>query len=197
MVILIIDLCSGSSDPSLQIQNQLKIKYNFSISVKLTDKFPNIKSFQRTQKLSNGSIDFCVEPIDATNVSSNLKGFRTLFTSFHHFKPDNAKKILQDAVSQKVAIGIFEMTERNPCRIFMGLLIPSHVLLMTPFVRPFKWSRFFLTYCIPMAPFISLWDGIVSHLRTYSLEELDTLISEINSIGYVGKRGKSSQKGLG
>ena len=52
------------------------------------------------------------------------------------------------------------------------LLVPLMVLLTTPFIRPFRWSRLLWTYLIPVVPFVSLFDGLVSNLRTYNVREL-------------------------
>ena len=41
----IIDLCSGGSGPLPQIQQNMEKNENFSVSVTLTDKYPNIKKF--------------------------------------------------------------------------------------------------------------------------------------------------------
>ena len=55
------------------------------------------------------------------------------------------------------------------------LLAPIVVLLLTPAIRPFRWSRLFWTYVIPAVPALVLFDGIVSCLRIYSPEELRAL----------------------
>ncbi|WP_133513134.1 hypothetical protein [Candidatus Thiosymbion oneisti] len=168
----IIDLCSGGGGALLQIQ-EILAQEKQPVSIMMTDKYPNLEAFRRVRRLSNGQIDFYPESIDATSVPDNLEGIRTLFTCFHHFRPDVGRKILQDAVDKKFAIGIFEFTERKISNVIkMILFAPIIVLFQTPFVRPFKWSRLVLSYIIPLAPFIYSWDALVSHLRTYSVEEL-------------------------
>jgi hypothetical protein len=73
------------------------------------------------------------------------------------------------------------------------LTLPLIALLTTPFIRPFRWSRLFWTYIIPAIPFVLCFDGIVSCLRTYSVEELHTLIAGVNATssdtGYVWEVG--------
>jgi len=44
------------------------------------------------------------------NVPAELKGLRTMFTSFHHFLPEEARAVLQNAVDAGEGIGIFEIT---------------------------------------------------------------------------------------
>lgn len=179
----IIDLCAGGGGQMLSIQKMLT-QEDYPVSITLTDKYPNIEAFERTQKVSNNQIGFIAESVDVTNVNADITGFRTLFSSFHHFRPEQAKKILQDAVDKKAAIGVFEFTERTTKNIIQSIiLVPFLVLFLTPFVRPFKWSRLFWTYVIPLAPFIVTWDAFVSYLRTYSPEELKEMTSEIKTEG--------------
>ena len=65
------------------------------------------------------------------------------------------------------------------------------VWLITPFIRPFSWSRLFWTYVIPVLPFLVAHDAAVSCLRTYSLAELDELTAGIGGPGWRWERGRS------
>ena len=60
-------------------------------------------------------------------------------------------------------------------------LIPLAVLMVTPFIRPFRPSRLLWTYLVPVVPFIVLFDGIISCLRTYNPSELEALTAELTS----------------
>lgn len=185
----IVDLCSGGGGtllPFLEILN----KQGYTVSITLSDKYPNIEAFQKIHQLSNQHIDFYSEPVDVTNVPDELKGIRTLFSAFHHFQPDMAQKILQDAVNKKAAIGIFEFTERKFSRVLYMLQVALKVFFDTPHIRPFKWSRLFWTYIIPIVPLVYIWDGTVSQLRTYSVEELQKMVSVINGENYCWEIGK-------
>ena len=176
----IIDLCSGSGGPWLQIYPPLKSDIS-SLTVILTDKYPNFTAFKRNSELSTYNLNFYSESVDVTNVPRELKGFRTLFSSFHHFTPDVAKQILQDAVDKGTGIGIFEFTDRNWVNMIVKMLFlgPLLILLLTPFIRPFKFSRIFFTYILPLIPIFFVWDGLVSHWRTYTPEELEQMIQEL------------------
>jgi hypothetical protein len=119
-----------------------------------------------------------------------LQGFRTLFTCFHHFRPDTAREILADAVRQRHGIGVFEATERRLSAILGMLLTPLVVLLVTPAIRPFRWSRLFWTYLVPLVPLIVLFDGIVSCLRTYTPEELRSMVRDLGETEYEWEIGR-------
>lgn len=182
----IIDLCSGASGPWTHLQEQSPV------TVTLTDKYPNIKTFERISKVSKGQIRYIVESVDATNVPAYLKGVRTIFTGFHHFRPKFAKAILQNAVDQQVAICIFEFTERRLQNLLLTPLItPLTIFLTTPFMKPMTLSRFFWTYIIPVVPLAISWDSIISNLRTYSIQELKEFTSTVKGDGYIWEIGKT------
>lgn len=190
----VIDLCSGAGGPWLDIGRQLEVEENYPVAVTLTDKYPNREAFRRASNVSNGSISHVEYPVDATDVPSHLKGFRTLFAGFHHLKPGAAKKVLQDAVEDGEGIGIFEITERSarvlaPTPLLVPLLF-AFVWLATPFLRPFKWTRLVWTYVVPVIPIFFIWDATISNLRTYSFEEVKKLIEELGCEGYAWEFGR-------
>jgi hypothetical protein len=187
-----VDLCSGGGGPWLWIQSEATALQDGALPVYLTDKFPNLKAFDRAKKLSQGMIDYSPEPIEATNLPASLAGFRTIFSSFHHFPPAQAAAMLEDAVAKRQGIGIFEMARRRPRTIFFTFLVPLGALITTPFARPFRLSRLIFTYLIPIIPLVLWIDGILSCLRAYLPEELSTMCSRINAPGYAWKTGESS-----
>lgn len=173
----IIDLGSGGGGPWVGLSRELEVKRP-EFEVFLTDLYPNRRGLSRvTRKRKN--LHFIKDPVNALKVPSELKGFRTMFLSFHHFRPEQALGILQDSVNARSGIGIFEGQERSFASILAMALSPVTVLLTTPFIRPFRWSRIIFTYLVPIIPIIVLWDGVVSSFRTYSVEEMKELISRV------------------
>jgi hypothetical protein len=175
----IIDLGSGGGGGLIWLNEELR-KSIPEVKILLTDFYPNIPAFEYTKKQAD-NIDYIHEPVDARQVPSSLTGLRTQFLSLHHFRPTDAKQILQNAVDTNQSIGIFEAQERSVPSLLAMLFSPLTVLLTTPFIRPFKFGRIIFTYLIPIVPIFVLWDGIVSALRTYSVDELNTLIGELNN----------------
>lgn len=174
----IIDLASGGGGSWLWLNSELK-KDNPSLQILLTDYYPNIKAFERTKKLAD-NIDYVKTSVDARNVPKELKGLRTQFLSLHHFKPEDARLILQNAVNSNSPIAIFEGQERSLPSIIAMFFSPITVLLTTPFIRPFSLGRLFFTYLIPIVPLLVWWDGIVSSLRTYSIDEMNALVNSLD-----------------
>ena len=97
--------------------------------------------------------------------------FETLFTAFHHFKPDDAKRILADAAAKRRTIVVIEPFERAnlPLMTVAGFV---RGIIATPFVGQMTPARFLWTYPIPISAAVLAWDGAVSCLRAYQPNEM-------------------------
>jgi hypothetical protein len=175
----VVDLCSGGGGPWLRLTREFEKQENLSLGVCLTDKYPNLEAFERARSSTHQKVAFCAQAIDATRVPTTLKGFRTMFSSFHHFAPEDARRVLVDAVSTGQGVGIFEAAKRCPRTMALIFWVPLMALGLTPLIRPFRWSRLFWTYIIPIVPFVLWFDGLVSCLRSYSQQELRELVEAV------------------
>jgi hypothetical protein len=191
----IIDLCSGGTGPWVRLREQLD-QAGLNVKVTLTDKFPNPEAIQKWSEASAEGIAYLAEPVDATNVPVHLKGTRTIFEGFHHFRPQQAKLILQDAFEKGEAIGIYEASLKSPQAPIIFLLSPLMTLLgylfMTPFIKPRTWARFLWTYLLPIVPLATCWDGLVSFLRVYSPQGLKALTEPLQRNGYRWEVGQAA-----
>jgi len=176
----IIDVASGGGGGLVKIAEQLK-KSIPHLKIILSDYYPNIEAFKKTKVTQDEVFEYIEDSVNAMDVPSYLKGFRTQFLSFHHFKPAAAKAILQNAIDNNQPVGIFEVQQRNFKNLLQTLLSPISVLLVTPFIKPFKVDRIIFTYLIPLFPLVTLWDGVVSVFRTYTVQELKQMISELRN----------------
>lgn len=177
----IVDLCSGGGGPCVNLMQSIDGLQPGGPEICLTDLYPNLESFDKLRSQHLDRISFSADPIDATNVPPHLTGFRTLFTAFHHFPPGIAQAVLRDAVEKRQGIGVFEYTRRNLLNIIaMSICAPILMVLCTPFVKPFRMSRLFWTYVIPLLPAAITYDGVVSCLRTYTPQELTAMVSGID-----------------
>jgi len=175
----IIDLGSGGGGGLLWLNSEL-LKEVPDLKITLTDFYPNIRAFEYTRKQA-GNFDFRTASVDARKVPPELKGVRTQFLSLHHFKPEDAKLILQNAVDSNSSIAIFEGQERSVMSIIGMLLSPLTVFVTTPFIKPFNFGRLFFTYIVPLVPLFTIWDGVVSSLRTYSVKEMNQLVARLEN----------------
>ena len=175
----LVDLCSGGGGPLPTLQRLLREQKGLEVTATVTDLYPNSERLRRLEAQSGGRITAAVEPVDATNVPASLRGFRLISNAFHHFAPDQARGILADAVAKKQGIAVLEVVERSASGIlgvFFGSLIGT---LATPFLRPWRPSRLVLGWVIPLIPFNIFFDGIVSCLRAYSVDELQELVAGV------------------
>lgn len=188
----IVDLCSGGGGPWFSLTQELE-RVGLTPKVVLTDLFPNHEAFAAAAAACP-RIRSCPEPVDASAMPPELVGFRTLFTSFHHFRPNTARAILADAVRNRAGIGIFEFTYRIPWLLALLLVVPSLIgiiliaplmLFVMPFVRPVRFAPLFFTYVVPilplLMPLIGVWDGAVSCLRTYTVAEMLEMAHSVSS----------------
>jgi hypothetical protein len=176
----IVDLCAGGGGPWQRMLPALAAN-GAHCEVLLTDRYPNPEAIQGMQPelLRAGRLAYHPRPVDAFAVPAELTGFRTIFSAFHHFPPAAAGALLRDAVRQGAPIAVFEATQRSAVSLVAILFAPLFVLLVTPLIRPFRWSRLILTYLIPLIPLMVLWDGVVSCLRSYSVAELEAIVAAI------------------
>jgi hypothetical protein len=167
----VVDLCSGGGGPILSLYEEL-ISDHDQIQFTLTDKYPNIKAFQRLSSQYPSGIRYVADPVEATNVPRDLDGVRIMFNAFHHFPPESAQLVLENAVQAQQSIGIFEFVERNLLVLVSFLFVPVVVLFATPFIRPFRLERLVWTYLIPLVPLACCWDGLISVCRAYTVTEM-------------------------
>lgn len=172
----VIDLCSGGSGPMIPIQRELEAR-GVLVPILATDKFPNSTVMAALSKKTGGRVTGKSESLDATKLPDSLTGLRTLFNSFHHFGPELARQILADAYRKRQPIAVFEVTDRAASKVvlsFPASFIGVYLLLFK--MRPWRPSWWFLTWILPVLPLSIAWDGLVSHLRTYTELELARLV---------------------
>jgi hypothetical protein len=192
----IVDMCSGGGGPWLDLSLKLKPRQLNgeppALQIWLTDKYPNLGAFKKVRAASENRIAYYAGSVDAMKVPRELQGLRTMFTSFHHFSPEQARAILQNAVDAGEGIGVFELTRRAWSTI--GLMFGWVLMLFigTPWIRPFRWSRLLWTYLVPIIPLAMLFDGVVSCLRTYRPEELRAMVEQLTAGGYRWEMGELS-----
>jgi len=188
----IVDMCSGGGGPWLDLCRKLHGNPP-GLHIWLTDKYPNLGAFQKVRAASENQITFYPDSVEAMNVPRELKGLRTMFTSFHHFAPDEARAILQNAVDAGEAVGIFEIARRAWSTIGLTFAFVLMLFVCTPLIRPFRWSRLLWTYLVPIIPVVLLFDGVVSCLRTYRPHELREMVEKLSASKYRWEIGEHSR----
>jgi hypothetical protein len=177
----VIDVCSGSGGPWPALLPALRAQ-GVDVEVLLTDRFP-------APPTADG-IPRHPAPVDARAVPADLRGCRTMFTALHHFRPVEAEAVLRDAANGRVPFAAFEFTARTRGNA-AGMLFSPLLVWRDTARLPRERGRWLWTYPLPAVPALYLWDGLVSHLRTYTPAELRQLAAAATVPGYTWDVGTS------
>ena len=191
----IIDLCSGASGPWPHLIEILKEK-DIDVDVKLTDKFPNQSAIARLRERPVSGLHYLEDSVPADKVPEKLTGLRTMFSGFHHLRPEEAHLVLKDAAEKRQAICIFDgVSARDSIGSFLLLLIIPPIVLTFMFllsftIKPTTGTRILFHTLIPIVPIVMAWDAAVSLTRAYKRSEMEELTSKIQVPGYSWEIGK-------
>jgi hypothetical protein len=190
----VVDLCSGGGGPWPGLHDELAA--GSPLHLRLTDRYPNARLLAGlngdapdSSASARSSISLQMEPVDARAVPVELHGFRTVFSSFHHFDPGVARAILADAFARREGIAIFEGARRDAWTMTAVLAVPFLALREAAVARPARFSRILWTWIVPVVPAILLIDGILSCLRSYSLDDLRELTTGLSAPDYTWQVG--------
>src|SRR5688572_7974641 len=141
----IIDLCAGAGGPLLEIGRILRDELSCPVEIVLTDLYPNAAAFKRIESQSGGTIKARYESTSAFDVPRELDGVRTLFTALHHFRPEDVRLVLADAVRKRVPVAVFEPLERTVRWVaLIGIMSLVRGFTHTPRVGNLTPARLFL-----------------------------------------------------
>ena len=186
----LVDLCSGGGGPAVMITRQLRDLLDCPVAVVLTDVYPSTKRWQHARSVFPSWVELEPRAVDAQAVPADLDGFRLVCNGFHHLRPEQALACLEDAVRKRSGFALVELTQRSAFSVLQVVLGTLTQLAVTPFIKPFRWSRLLLTYVLPIVPLCTLWDGVVSCLRVYDPAELEQLVARLRSADYRWELGR-------
>ncbi len=188
----IVDLGSGSGGPMPEVVKTINEAHSqHQIQLILTDLHPNADKIRMLNADPESYITYHKDPVNAANLSKAPKGLKTMIASFHHMKPSIAKRILQSASESKSPILIYEIAKNNIPFVIWLLLLPISLsilvlmaLVMTPFSKNLTFTQLFFTYIIPIIPLAYAWDGQASLMRTYTFEDIQMLLSDLDTSNF-------------
>jgi hypothetical protein len=193
----LLDLCSGSGGPMLEVFKALIEKFP-ETHLTLSDLYPNRAAATSINDQPHASIRYHTQPVDASKVPPHMLGIRTMICSFHHLRPNDARQVLADAAGNSQPILIYEISDNSFPKWLWWLAFPVNiltVLIITLTVRPLSLGQIIFTYLIPILPIIIAWDGAVSNARTYTLDDLQLLLEDIEISGYTWEKDTIAGKG--
>ncbi|KAK4443599.1 hypothetical protein QBC34DRAFT_416854 [Podospora aff. communis PSN243] len=153
----------------------------------LTDLHPHVDDWKKAASASP-NLSYIPDSVDAAHAPADLVGrykaegtkvFRLFNLAFHHFDDPLAKAILKNTLETSDGFGIFELQERTFLGGFVSLLLFGAGILLTAPYYAIKWrspATLFFTYIIPILPFVLVFDGWMSALRTRTPEEVEALL---------------------
>ncbi|NVB37092.1 class I SAM-dependent methyltransferase [Pseudenhygromyxa sp. WMMC2535] len=175
----VLDLCSGAGGPWDRLASRVADDPRID-HVLLTDLYPDAEAMEDLQRGTGGLCSPHLEPVNALDVPEDMPGFRTLFIAFHHFDPEQAKRVLANAVAAGRGVGVFELTERRPySTCFVSLTMFPLALALLPFAQHRRAGFFVFTYLLPLIPALTTFDGMVSCMRSYHPEEMLAMAREV------------------
>lgn len=113
-------------------------------------------------------------PSSYTSSKHPVKTFRTFYLAFHHFSDDLAASILRDTLASSHGFAIVELQDRHLTSFLALCLLGLGVLFFAPYYA-WRWrspGTIFWSWVIPVLPFVLVWDGWMSSLRTRTLDEV-------------------------
>ncbi len=176
----LLDLCSGGGGGTLHLLQKLERK---DVTLSLSDRHPSEAGQARVAALADPAVTYRPEPVDAMRGGGELPGVRTMSGALHHFRPEDVRALIAGVVARRAPLAFFDVAASPAIRKLPMVLAPIAMLinmialslgslLLVPLVRPFRLSRFLLTYLVPAIPLLVAWDGTVSALRAYTPDEV-------------------------
>jgi hypothetical protein len=150
----------------------------------LTDLHPHPDSWSQIAA-SSKHVTYVPYPVDASDApegliekytSSGKRVFRLFNLAFHHFDDPLARAILKNTVETSDGFGIFELQDRSLGSLATCFLYGFFILLCAPVFYWWSPVRLFFVYICPIVPFVLVFDGLVSSVRTRTPEEIEVLL---------------------
>lgn len=167
-----------------------------SVHFVLTDLHPHIPNWALASSASP-QIHYAPQSVDASSSPADLlttvspalpsssssssqppKVFRTFHLAFHHFPDSLASAIVRDTMRTSHGLAIFELQDRSARAFLAVLLLGIGVMAFAPYYAV-KWrspGTLFWCWVVPVLPFVLVWDGWMSSVRTRTVDEVRELM---------------------
>lgn len=167
----------------------------------LTDLHPHIPNWAHAASLSP-NMHYAPQSVDAADAPPNLletiepplspshspssssasstpnKTFRTFHLSFHHFPDALASRILHNTMTTSSGFAIIELQDRHLSSFLSVCLLGLGVFVFSPLFA-WRWRSFgtlFWCWVIPVLPFVLVWDGWMSSVRSRTVDEVQDMM---------------------
>jgi hypothetical protein len=176
----VLECCSGSGKCLPRLIEHLPKEFVKNKTFILSDYRP-LKQYSDLDR--GAAFSYISKSLNATCANESYPLPKVFINSFHHFNDEMAKKILSDSLKNNNSILILEYTKKS-LGVFISVILGSlSTFLLLPFYlkkNSYPFSILFFTYIIPLFPFVLLWDGIISNLRSRNLVNVERLCKDID-----------------
>jgi hypothetical protein len=178
----VLDLASGAAGPTETLITDLQRIGIEPPRFCLSDLFPVEDKFIEMKLAHPRHISFITKPVDALCVDRAYgHDLRQIISAFHHFKPDQARLIVEDAVKHGKGICILEPFQRNAFHMLIAALTIFPALIAPFFARKWRLRHFLTTIVIPVVPLMLVFDAAISVLRSYTKEEIKQMVDSFSA----------------
>lgn len=129
-----------------------------------------------------------------TSTHPPKKQFSLFFLALHHFSDPSASTILTHALRTSSGFGIFELQSRTFESLALMALFGPLMWLGSWWWFWGDWDLLWWMYMLPVVPFVVVFDGVVSSLRTRREGEVKALLG-LGKRGMGGKGREEKEKG--
>jgi hypothetical protein len=178
----VLDLCSGTGGAALMLADEFLRLDIVPPRIILTDLFPRVGLRSEIPDKLSDSVQYWPESMNATQVPKGLADGRPrmIHNGLHHFPPDAARAILEDAVNNSSGIFVSEIFPRGLVHYFHLVLTNFWIVPALPILTSNRrlWKAL-LFFPVPATPIAVLWDCLVSSLRMYTEAELRHMVAPL------------------
>jgi len=165
------DLCSGSGEPAISIFHGCDCFDRLILS----DKFPHPRA------ISDSRITYSSRSLDVRDMTFEAECTYTMFNAFHHFSDKEKYEIVNKISSCGSSAFFVEILQPRWDYVFKVLFASTvGVVLFSPFVQPFSFLRLFFTYVIPINVLLIAYDGILSVIKSRSVNQYNKLFARLS-----------------
>lgn len=154
----------------------------------MTDIHPHLSAWSAASKQS-ANLHFVPTSVDAANAPTNIQElanvpardskqvFRLFSLAFHHFPDPLAISILRNTLATSDGFAIVELQGRDVGSLFTIFCMWPLLFMGSWWWFWGQWEHLFYTYVVPIVPFVVVFDGFISCLRTRRPHEVEGLIN--------------------
>lgn len=170
---------------------------NAELSVVLADERWSPARVERVEELAARPVEVLTCPAREAAERFKGRGVGVYINSFHRLGRGEDRAALAELVNRDLDVFIGEGNNNSLWQVVgMTVFVPVLMFLFTPLVKPFRLSRLFFTYLVPVIPFVVVWDGLAALFRLHRPEDFEALAKSVGRSDYVWKAGKR-QNGRG